>query len=367
MKRYWNLREKMWTMGNLYEAHRMARKDKRLYKEVQMVDGNPDYYLGKIREMMLYGKYHISPEDYSVSIIRDKTKQRELWKLKYYPHRIIQWAVMLQIEKVFNRTFCTFVCASIKGKWWNWVMHLMNKYMKDTEGTKYCLKLDIKKFYPSINHRLLKKLLRKKFKDKKLLSLLDMIIDSFPWRKGLPIWSYLSQFLANYYLAFFDHWLKEELKCKYVIRYMDDIVILAESKKHLRYIYKRIKAYLWWNLCLHIKDNRQVFPTWTRGIDFVGYRYFYRYILLRKSTCKKFKKKARQIKYKQDRGRPLTERERAWINSYAWWLSRCNSWRLYEKYIQPYLPSIVWYYREFINERKYVSFWKRIFKLKWRH
>lgn len=205
MKRYWNLREKMRTMENLYEAHRMARKDKRLYKEVQMVDGNPDYYLGKIREMMLYGKYHISPEDYSVSIIRDKTKQRELWKLKYYPHRIIQWAVMLQIEKVFNRTFCTFVCASIKGKWWNWVMHLMNKYMKDAEGTKYCLKLDIKKFYPSINHRLLKKLLRKKFKDEKLLSLLDMIIDSFPWRKGLPIWSYLSQFLANYYLAFFDH------------------------------------------------------------------------------------------------------------------------------------------------------------------
>lgn len=56
----------------------------------------------------------------------------------------------------------------------------MNKYMKDTEGTKYCLKLDIKKFYPSINHRLLKKMLRKKFKDAKLLSLLDMIIDSFP-------------------------------------------------------------------------------------------------------------------------------------------------------------------------------------------
>lgn len=56
----------------------------------------------------------------------------------------------------------------------------MNKYMKDIEGTKYCLKLDIKKFYPSINHRLLKKLLRKKFKDAKLLSLLDMIIDSFP-------------------------------------------------------------------------------------------------------------------------------------------------------------------------------------------
>lgn len=59
-------------------------------------------------------------------------------------------------------------------------MHLMDKYMKNKNDTQYCLKLDIKKFYPSINHRILKKLLRKKFKDKKLLSLLDMIIDSFP-------------------------------------------------------------------------------------------------------------------------------------------------------------------------------------------
>lgn len=116
MKRHGDLYDKMRTIENLREAHRMARKDKALYKEVQMVNENPDYYLNKIREMMLTGKYHISPEDYSVSIIRDRTKQRELWKLKYYPHRIIQWAVMLQIEKVFNRTFCTFVCASIKGK-----------------------------------------------------------------------------------------------------------------------------------------------------------------------------------------------------------------------------------------------------------
>lgn len=367
MKRHGDLYDKMRTIENLREAHRMARKDKALYKEVQMVNENPDYYLNKIREMMLTGKYHISPSDYSVTIIWDKTKQRELRKLKYYPHRIIQRAIMLQMENVFYKTFTNFTCASIKWRWWKQIIHLMDKFMNDKEWTKYCLKFDIKKFYPSINHRILKKLLRKKFKDKKLLQLLDMIIDSFPWKKWLPIWSYLSQFLANYYLAFFDHWLKEKIKCKYVVRYMDDIVILAESKKHLRYIYKRIKAYLWWNLCLHIKDNRQIFPTWTRGIDFVGYRYFYGYILLRKSTCKKFKKKSRQIKYKQDRGWPLTEREWAWINSYAWWLSRCDSWRLYEKYVQPYLSSIVWYYREFINERKYVSFWKRIFKLKGRH
>ena len=83
-------------------------------------------------------------------------------------------------------------------------MKLMDKYMKDEAGTMYCLKIDVNKFYPSINHEILKNLLRKKFKDKDLLELLDKIIDSIPDGKGVPIGSYLSQYLANFYLAYFD-------------------------------------------------------------------------------------------------------------------------------------------------------------------
>lgn len=366
MKRHGDLYDKMRTIENLREAHRMARKDKALYKEVQMVNENPDYYLNKIREMMLTGKYHISPSGYSVTIIWDKTKQRELWKLKYYPHRIIQRAIMLQMESVFYKTFTNFTCASIKWRWWKQIIHLMDKFMNDKEWTKYCLKFDIKKFYPSINHRILKKLLRKKFKDKKLLQLLDMIIDSFPWKKWLPIWSYLSQFLANYYLAFFDHWLKEKIKCKYVVRYMDDIVILWESTKRLRYVRKRIKSYLEWELNLKIKENWQIFPTWIRGVDFVWYRYFYWYRLLRKRTCKRMKKKIRHLIIKHNRKCIFTFKEWCSINSYAWWLIHCNSWRLYEKYIQPIFPDIIYYYKTKINSKRVNKFEKKISRLKWR-
>lgn len=360
-----NIYEKMWTMENLIEAHRCARKDKRLYKEVQMVDKNTEYYLWKIRDMMLKEKYHINADDYSVSIIWDKTKQRELWKLKYYPHRIIQWAIMLQIEDIFMKTFTNFTCASIKWRWWRQVMYLMDKYMRDKEWTKYCLKLDIKKFYPNVNHRILKKLLRKKIKDSRVLSLLDMIIDSYPWRRWLPIWSYLSQFLANYYLAYFDHRIKETLRCKYVIRYMDDIVILWSSKKHLRYIYKRIKAYLHWNLALDVKENRQIFPTWIRWVDFVWYRYFYWYRLLRKSTCKKFKTKVKELVTRITINKPWTYRNWASINSYSWWLSKCDSWRLYEKYIEPVFPWIIKYYKDNINPLKAERFASKIKRLKW--
>ena len=366
MKRLGNVYEKIYEMDNLIEAHRKAKKDKALYKEVQMVNSNPEYFLWKIQKLLKEKKYYISPEDYTVQTIRDKTKSRELWKLKYYPHRIIQRAIMLQMESTFDSLFCDFVCASVRKKWWNQVMKLMDRYMRDKEWSKYCLKIDIQKFYPSVNHRILKRLLRRKFKDPDLLNLLDMIIDSFPWRRWLPIGSYLSQYLANYYLAYFDHWLKEELKCKYVIRYMDDVVILEWSKKRLRYILKRITAYLWGRLNLKVKWNYQIFPVPVRWVDFVWYRYFYWYRLLRKRTCKKFKKKARDLKIKQNRRIPRKFKERCAINSYSWWLIYCDSWRLYEKYIDPILPSIIKYYKENISEKNAKRFERKVRKLKWK-
>ena len=374
MKRFSNIYERIYDMENLKLAHRNARKDKALYKEVKMVDSNEEYFLWKIQKLLMEKKYHICPKDYTVSIIRDKTKNRELRKLKYYPHRIIQRAIMLQLEKIFSNNFCDFTCASVKWRGWKQIRLLMNKYLNDREWTKYCLKIDISKYYPSVNHRILKKLLRRKFKDPDLLRLLDMIIDSFPWRKWLPIWSYLSQFLANFYLSYFDHRLKEKLHCKYVLRYMDDIVILDWSKKHLRYIFRRMKGYLTGNLNLKVKDNRQIFPTGVRWVDFVGYRYFYDYTLLRKTTALKLKSRYKHLKRKQDHWMMRNFQERCSINSYNGRLIRCDSRRLHEKYIEPLYPYMLRYYRFRIlwgdmnkkNLSKLKRYRKKILAKKWK-
>ena len=96
MKRYGNIFEKIYDMDNLRLAHQNARKDKLFYREVKMVDSDPDYYLGQIHDMLKNGTYKVS--DYDVSIINDKGKERELMKLPYFPDRIIQWAILLQIE-----------------------------------------------------------------------------------------------------------------------------------------------------------------------------------------------------------------------------------------------------------------------------
>jgi len=362
MKRYWNIYERIYSMDNLRLAHHNARKDKALYKEVQMVNKNEDYFLKKIQKILKERKYHISPKDYSVSTIRDKTKSRELWKLKYYPHRIIQRAIMLQLEEIFTKNFTNFTCASVKNRWMSQVMKLMSKYLWDKEWTKYCLKLDITKYYPSVNHRILKKILRRKFKDKDLLNLLDMLIDSFPWKRWLPIGSYLSQFLANFYLSYFDHRMKEKLHIKYVVRYMDDIVILCWSKKKLWYYYRRIKWYLEWSLNLSIKWNYQIFPTDKRWIDFVWYRYFHGYTLLRKRVLLKMKDKIKKLWIKINKWIMMNFRDWCSINSYTWWIIYCNHHRLYNKYIYNLTGHLSKYYYCIIcnNKRRTIRYYKNL-------
>lgn len=348
MKRYGNIFAKIYDMENLKLAHQNARKDKLFYKEVKMVDSNPEYYLKKIQEMLINKTYTVS--EYDISVINDKGKERELMKLPYYPDRIIQWAIMLQIEPIFMQVFCTHTCASIVDRGIKKAAHLVEKYMKNTEETRYCLKIDISKFYPNINHVILKRMLRRKFKDKDLLELLDAIIDSYPGEKGVPIGSYLSQYLANFYLAYFDHWMKEKMHIKMIVRYMDDVVIFHRSKEFLHKLFVKMNNYLNNELILNIKPNYQIFPTEVRGVDFVGYRFFHRFKLLRKSTCKKFKNRLLQIRDKQDAGRMINYSEWCSANSYIGWLIWCDSWRLYEKYIEPILPSLYRYYQSVIKK-----------------
>ena len=286
MKRLNNIFDKICDMDNLRLAHKMAKQDKSHYRSVKKVEKDLDNSLKQIQQILLNNEYQVSP--YKHSIIQDSGKEREIMKLPYYPDRIIQWAIMLQLEPTLVKHFCYHSCASIKNAGITRATNLTKKYLKDVKNTQYCLKIDIKKFYPNINQTILQKLIRKKIKDKQTLLLLDKIIESC--NNGLPIGSYLSQYLSNYYLSFFDHWCKEELKIKYIIRYMDDIVILGNNKKQLWKYFYQIKKYLQEELKLEIKDNYQIFPVDIRGIDFVGYRHFHNRIILRKRTYKKVRK-----------------------------------------------------------------------------
>ena len=135
-----------------------------------------------------------------------------------------------------------------------------------------------------------------------------------------------------------------------------------------------MSIYLQEKLQLEIKHNYQIFPTNIRGVDFVGYRYFYNFILLRKSTCKKFKKSCLVVYDKQQQGLLINRSQWCSINSYMGWLSWCDSWRLWNKYIQPIIPALLVYYKLVVlrdktsktKSKKYKSYRKKLYAKKGR-
>ncbi len=145
---------------------------------------------------------------------------------------------------------------------------------------------------------------------------MDEIIDS---TIGLPIGNYLSQYFANFYLTYFDHWIKEDNAIKNYFRYADDIVILSSNKEHLHNILRDIRAYFKDKLKLEIKNTYQIFPVEARGIDFVGYVFYHTHTRLRKSIKKRFAKAVSKIKDPQV------------IAAYYGWAKHCNSKHLLKK------------------------------------
>lgn len=331
MKRYGNLYPKIYDIENLRLAHINARKNKSHYKEVKMVNKDPDKYLYQIQKMLKKKTYKTSP--YTYSKINDKGKIREISKLPYFPDRIVHWAVMLQTEKIFINTFITDTYASLPNRGTHKVINKMQHAMQNRKETKYTLKLDVKKFFPNIDQNILKSLLRRKFKDKDLLWLFDEIIDSAD--KGLPIGNYISQYLSNYYLTYFDHWLKEKMGVKYYYRYMDDMIVFGNSKLKLRLLRVYIDDYLKNELNLKIKSNWQIFPTYVRGVDFLGYRLFGDYTLLRKKIVKSIKAKVKTI---NKRGVKINDINS--IMSYMGWLTHCNSYNFVKKYMEPTIKKV---------------------------
>lgn len=322
MKRYNNLFDKIVSLDNLYEADKRARRQKSHRPEVILFDKNKDKLLLDLQRKLTNGKYETS--EYYVFKIYEP-KEREIFKLPYYPDRIVHHAIMNIMEPIWVSAFVKGTYSCIRKRGIHKALKDVKFALKDEINTQYCLKLDIRKFYSSIDHDILKTIIRKKIKDKRLLSLLDEIIES---AQGVPIGNYLSQFFANLYLTYLDHWIKEQKKVRYYFRYADDIVILGRDKQELRNLFYDIQNYLNNKLKLSFKDNWQIFKVDSRGIDFVGYRVFHTHTLLRKRIKKKFCKKINKLNKKQNLDKDTYKQK---ICSYIGWIKYCNGRNLLNK------------------------------------
>jgi RNA-directed DNA polymerase len=315
MKRISGLYDRIISLENLQAADIIASIGKK--KQSGVIRHN------KVREaniLSLHAKLKekaFKTSEYTTFMVYEP-KERQVYRLPYYPDRIVHHAIMLVLEPIWVDCLTADTYSCIKGRGIHAASFALRNALKDREGTKYCLKLDIKKFYPSVDHGVLKSIIRKKIKDHDLLDLLDEIIDSAP---GLPIGNLMSQYFANLYLNCFDHFLKEVKRVKYYFRYCDDLVILSDNKPYLHQLLADIREYLSVKLKLTIKSNYQIFPVEARGIDFVGYPTWHDYVRLRKSIKKRLcKKLSRKPNLKS-------------FAAYYGWLKHCNSRHLLKKLI----------------------------------
>lgn len=296
-------------MDNLKVAYNRAHKGKAKQKGVIEFDKNIDENLLVIYNELKDKIYRTS--EYKYFIIYDP-KERKIASLPF-KDRIVHHLIMMPLENILLPVLTSNTFSCIKGRGIHKAKEAVTKYLKRQFESKYCLKIDVKQFYPTIDHDILKTLLRKKIKDNDFIDLLDGIIDSYS--QGVPIGNFISQWFANFYLCYLDHVIKETFGVKRYCRYADDMIIIDSDIQYLHSIRVLIQEYLWCELKLDMKDNYQVFPvseTNGRAIDFVGYPQYHTHIRLRK-------------KIKQRFARMLARRKnKASIASYGGWIKHCD-------------------------------------------
>ena len=307
MKRKGGFYEKIWSERNLMDAARKASKDKGNCKSVEEFWKDPEPKIKALSESLRTKAYKTSP--YHHRTIWER-KERVLSILPFYPDNICDHAIINVIGGLLLSVLPKNTHACIKGRGISGCMKAVDTTMeKARKWSDVCaLKMDIHHYFQSVNHDKLKVLVRKKIKDADLLWLLDEIIDSID---GIPIGRFLSQYLSNYNLAWFDHYVLEVViptlfpngRCDYE-RYMDDIVLIGDDKAKLHQAREMIETYLRDELSLSIKPNWQVFRIAEnrndkrgRGLDFIGFVWYQNQKLLRKQIKKNFAKKCGELRY----------------------------------------------------------------------
>ncbi|MDY0235054.1 MAG: reverse transcriptase/maturase family protein [Gudongella sp.] len=219
----------------------------------------------------------------------------------HFKDKIVQLAINNVLKEIYNPTFIfdSYACIDNKGthKCVDRISHIIRKAQWEYGEDTYIVKLDVRKFFYSIDRDILKMLLAKKIKCEKSLRLVFKIIDSAGLidSLGLPLGNTLSQICANIYLNELDNYCKRKLSIKYMIRYMDDSIIIARNKDEADRILKYINEFIESELHLKLNENKsKVFPL-DQGVNAIGYKIHATHRLLRNNSKKKIKRKIKAM------------------------------------------------------------------------
>lgn len=349
MKSYNHLYEQFLDENNVLLAIKLSSRGKRNRKEVFNYFENPLKYMTNIL------KYSRNFQNYThtpVEIYDGISRKKRTIIVPKYREQIVHHMLVNVLKPIMQRSMYEHSYGSLPGKGGHKGKKYIERWIRtDIENTQYCLKLDVKKYFDSVPHEIVKNQMRKLIHDEEFLHVLFEVIDVT--ETGLPLGFYTSQWLANWYLTEFDYFVKQKLHAKYYVRYMDDMVIFSSNKSELHWMKTQIEKYLSDNLGLKLKENWQVFPIESRALDFMGFRFYRHKTTLRKSIFLKAKRKANKISKKD---RPTLHDIRQMM-SYFGWISATQTYRAYCKYIKPYFSfhygrkRISYHERSKLNDR----------------
>ena len=350
MKSYNHLWERLVSDDNYYLAVENATKGKtrknkkhrraRYYREhaAELKDSFLEY-------VMTYKHQDHKPIEVYDGIRR---KKRQIY-VPNIEEQILHHMIVNIFKPIFMKSMYEHSYGSIPGRGAHKAKKVIERWIhKNDRHFKYILKMDIKKYFDSVPHDILKRKLAGLIHDDRFLNLLFEIIDTTD--VGIPIGFFTSQWIANWYLTELDHYIKEVLGVKYYVRYMDDMVVAGSNKRKLHRIRCLISEYLERELGLQMKKNWQVYLFDYKGkgrdLDFMGFRFFRDRTVLRRTIFLKAMRKARRIK-----ARGLNIYTARQMLSYLGWFKYTNTYGAYLKYIKPFLS--------FRTLRRYVSRWDK--------
>jgi retron-type reverse transcriptase len=333
MKRRKHLYDTLVCFENLLQAARQAQRGKRFLPATLAFNHRLETELPRLQRELQTQTYQPGP--YKTFTINDPKPR--LISAAPYRDRVVHHALCNVLEPIFERGFIFDSYACRKNKGAHAAVDRLTHFM---HGADFVLKCDLRKYFASVDHAILKALLRRKIGCEPTLALIDLIIDHgsplevntdyFPGdhlfsplerQLGLPIGNQTSQFFANVYLDPLDHYIKEELGYRRYIRYVDDFVVLADDVEQLWRLRDRIAAFLQENLRLRLHPQKQTVTPVTTGIDFLGYRVFPTHRRIRRTSGFRFRRNLKRmaVRYREGRidAQQVQQRVAAWIGHAA--------------------------------------------------
>lgn len=286
------------SLENLFSAWQEFKRGKRGKPDVQIFERNLEDNIFQLHSDLSLDKYKHG--DYHKFHVYDP-KHRIIHKASVRD-RLVHHAVHRVLYPFFDRPFIydSYSCRVNKGT--HKAVKRLEKFLRKASynyrQSCFALKIDIKKFFDSVDHEILKEILKTKIDCNNINQLLSQIINSYSQAKnlrggrlfetekpcGIPLGNLTSQLYANIYMNAFDHFIKEKLKFRFYIRYTDDMVILHEDQEFLESLLSKIKTWLWENRKLKIHERKTSIKKANQGIDFLGYIVLPHYTVLRTKT-----------------------------------------------------------------------------------